>query len=87
MSPVTILRMLGMAVCHGGLLVTVNYNHPTPGILDGRRLAFWMLFVGTSLLMIYVRTMVSFNANPLFIAYVWAVAVTMILRYLFYSIY
>ena len=76
-----------MAVHHGGLLVTVNYRQPIPRTLDGKRLAFWMLFVGTSLLMIYVRTMVSFDANPLFIAYVWAVAVTIILRYIFYAIY
>ena len=76
-----------MAARHGGLLVTVNYSRPIPETLDGKRLAFWMLFAGTSLLMVYVRTMVSFEANPVFIAYVWAVAVTIILRYIFYAIY
>ena len=76
-----------MAARHGGLLMTVNYSRPIPGTLNGKRLAFWMLFAGTSLLMVYVRTMVSFEANPVFIAYVWAVAVTIILRYIFYAIY
>ena len=87
MSFVTILRLLGVAVCHGGLLVTLNYSQPIPRTLDGKRLAFWMLFAGTSLLMVYVRTMVAFDAHPLFITYVWAVAATIILRYIFYSIY
>ena len=86
-SFVTIFRLLGMAVRHGGLLVTLNYSQRIPRTLDGKRLAFWMLFAGTSLLMVYVRTMVAFDAHPLFITYVWAVAVTIILRYIFYSIY
>ena len=37
--------------------------------------------------MIYVRTMAIFDANPFFLAYVWAVAVTIICRYVFYAIY
>ena len=52
-----------------------------------KQLAFWMLFVGIALLMVYVRTMVTLRAHPVFIVYVWAVAITIILRYVFYAIY
>ena len=52
-----------------------------------KQLAFWMLFVGIALLMVYVRTMVTLRAHPVFVVYVWAVAITIILRYVFYAIY
>tara|TARA_Y100000746_G_scaffold63223_1_gene51991 strand:- start:467 stop:1798 length:1332 start_codon:yes stop_codon:yes gene_type:complete len=56
-------------------------------LLTHRKLAFWMLFVGTAFLMIYVRVMMRLDVHPIFLAYVWAVAATIILRYVFYAIY
>jgi cellulose synthase/poly-beta-1,6-N-acetylglucosamine synthase-like glycosyltransferase len=50
-------------------------------------LAFWMLFIGIAFVMIYVRVMASINAHPVFLTYIWAVAVTIIFRYVFYAIY
>ena len=37
--------------------------------------------------MIYVRVMASLDAHPVFLTYIWAVAVTIIFRYVFYAIY
>ena len=55
--------------------------------VNQRQLAFWMLFAGIVFVMIYVRAMASLHAHPFFLTYVWAVAVTIIFRYVFYAIY
>ncbi len=57
------------------------------GSVNRRQLAFWMLFAGIVFVMIYVRAMASLHAHPFFLTYVWAVAVTIIFRYVFYAIY
>ena len=51
------------------------------------QLAFWMLFIGIAFVMIYVRAMTSLDAHPIFLTYIWAVAVTIIFRYVFFAIY
>jgi hyaluronan synthase len=63
-----------------------EYSRPEKS-LSSSQLAFWMLFVGVAFVMIYVRAMSSFDAHPAFLVYVWAVAVTIIFRYVFYAIY
>ena len=55
--------------------------------MSPRQLAFWMLFIGIAFVMIYVRAMTSLDAHPFFLTYIWAVAVTIIFRYVFYAIY
>ena len=67
-------------------MMIIGYNEPEKS-LSSSQLAFWMLFVGIAFVMIYVRAMSSLNAHPIFLAYVWAVAVTIIFRYVFYAIY
>jgi hyaluronan synthase len=46
-----------------------------------------MLFIGIAFVMIYVRAMTSLDAHPIFLTYIWAVAVTIIFRYVFFAIY
>lgn len=68
-------------------MVETKHSTPNHSRVSQRKLAFWMLFVGTAFVMIYVRAMTSLDAHPAFLTYIWAVAVTIIFRYVFYAIY
>lgn len=52
-----------------------------------QQLAFWILFAGLACIIVFVRVGVVYHFHPLFIAYMWVVAMLILCRYLFFAIY
>ena len=52
-----------------------------------QQLAFWILFAGLACIIVFVRVGVVYRFHPLFIAYMWVVAMLILCRYLFFAIY
>ena len=52
-----------------------------------QQLAFWILFVGMACIIVFVRVGVVYHFHPLFIAYMWVVAMLILCRYVFFAIY